>query len=162
MFNTYNKKGVDIMRKSPPIDTARGNRIKHLRIEADLTQQELADRCGFSSKASISRLEQGVGIIDVDVLNNMAKALHTSPEYIMNGISTAPVNSDDLSSAPKILGYTIYSGVNNSSDNIVITPEMIRSLSNDDMMRLIQIYNKCIANYKRLAEEYLKKEGDSE
>lgn len=60
-----------------------GNRIKDLRKSLKLSQQELADKVGLKSKATISTIENGKqGIRRADI-EKYAKALHTTPQYIM-------------------------------------------------------------------------------
>lgn len=60
-----------------------GDRIKSRRIQIGLSQTELADKLGFKSKASISRIEQGVQSLPQSRIIDMARALETSPDYLL-------------------------------------------------------------------------------
>lgn len=54
---------------------ALGQRIRKLRTDRGLTQQELADRCGFSGRSVINRLEVGRNDINQNKLRKLADAL---------------------------------------------------------------------------------------
>ena len=59
-----------------------GNRIKQLRKEHGLTQQELADKLNLA-KSSISSYESGVRIPSYEVLINMATYFNCSIDFLM-------------------------------------------------------------------------------
>lgn len=61
-----------------------GNTIKALRELNRLTQAELADRIGVSSK-TISKWETAKGLPDISLLQPLAKALGVSVIELMNG-----------------------------------------------------------------------------
>ena len=61
-----------------------GVTIKHLRENADMTQAELAERIGVSSK-TISKWETGKGLPDISLLQPLAQALGISVIELMNG-----------------------------------------------------------------------------
>ena len=58
--------------------------IRYLREKQNLTQAELADRIGVSSKA-VSKWETGKGLPDISLLEPLAQALHISVTELMNG-----------------------------------------------------------------------------
>ena len=58
--------------------------IAKLRKEADMTQQELAEKLNVTAKA-ISRWETGKGYPDVTILPEIAKVLNVSVNEILNG-----------------------------------------------------------------------------
>ena len=60
-----------------------GNRIKARREELGLTQQQLADRLGYKSKATINKIEMGINGISQRRIVDFANALQTSIEYLM-------------------------------------------------------------------------------
>ena len=60
-----------------------GDRIKSRRIQIGLSQTELADKLGFKSKASISRIELGIQSLPQSKILDMARALETSPDYLL-------------------------------------------------------------------------------
>ena len=63
---------------------ATGVTIKMLREERNLTQAELADRIGVSSK-TISKWETAKGLPDISLLQPLAQALNISVIELMNG-----------------------------------------------------------------------------
>ena len=61
----------------------KAERIKKARIDANITQEELAKYCG-TTKQSIYKYEQGIVTnIPTDRLELIAKCLNVSPEYLM-------------------------------------------------------------------------------
>ena len=60
-----------------------GKRIADRRRELGLTQEELASRLGYKSKASVNKIELGLRIIPAAMVAQFAKALHISPGYLM-------------------------------------------------------------------------------
>lgn len=59
------------------------DRIKQLRIELGLTQEDLAQRLGLEHKSSISKIEKAGDDITQKNIVKIANALHTTPEYLM-------------------------------------------------------------------------------
>jgi len=71
------------------IDTATvGGRIKKLRIDAGLTQEELGYAIKMEGKSVIYGYESNRRRPDWDVVIDLAKILCTTPEYIMTGTSS--------------------------------------------------------------------------
>ena len=60
-----------------------GERVKELRTSLDLSQQELADRAGFASKASISRIENAQRDMTTTDVVLIAKALRTTVNNLL-------------------------------------------------------------------------------
>ena len=71
-----------------------GNIIKKRRVQLGLSQTELANKLGFKSKDSISRIELGVQSLPQNKILEMAKALDVSPEYLMGWRNTLESSSD--------------------------------------------------------------------
>ena len=60
-----------------------GERIKHLRIEKKITQEEMAKALN-TTKQTISKYEKGIVTnIPSDRIEAMSKLLNTTPEYIL-------------------------------------------------------------------------------
>lgn len=68
------------------LDKERGERIKILRIKKDLTQEELANKIGFTKQA-ISKYESGEGL-GYKAAKRLAEVFGVSDEYIMKGTVT--------------------------------------------------------------------------
>lgn len=61
-----------------------GKLIKKRREELGLTQEELASRLGYKSKTTIAKIESGINDIAQSKVMDFAKALETTPAYLMN------------------------------------------------------------------------------
>ena len=60
-----------------------GKRIKTLRTKLGITQEELAKRVGYTSRSTINKIELGINDITQSKIVSLAKALNTSPAYLM-------------------------------------------------------------------------------
>lgn len=60
-----------------------GDRIKERRLELGMTQEELADKVGFKTRASVSRLEGGDRNIPLSKLKKLSEVLETTVGYLM-------------------------------------------------------------------------------
>ena len=60
-----------------------GKRIRDRRIELKLTQEDLAKKAGFKTKGAISRIENNQRDITQSQVVDFAKALNTTPSYLM-------------------------------------------------------------------------------
>ena len=58
-------------------------RIRNRRIELNFSQDELASRLGYKSRSSINKIELGKNDITTIMLERIAKALNTTPAYLM-------------------------------------------------------------------------------
>lgn len=75
-----------------------GKRIKEKREELGLTQMQLAQRLGYTSKAAVCKVERGDDNITADRVSKFAKALNCSESYLMgwdDGIK-APTDEEKL------------------------------------------------------------------
>lgn len=64
---------------------ALGARIRELRLERGMTQEDLADRAGLASRY-ISRVELGNANFGVVVLFQLAKGLGVQPSALLDGL----------------------------------------------------------------------------
>jgi transcriptional regulator with XRE-family HTH domain len=60
-----------------------GDRIKMRREELDMSQSELARRVGYTSRSTITKIERDGNGISQDKIVAIAKALKTTPSYLM-------------------------------------------------------------------------------
>ena len=58
-------------------------RVRLRREELGLSQEQLAQRMGYRSKSSITKLEKGVNDIPQAKLEELAAALETTPAYLL-------------------------------------------------------------------------------
>lgn len=70
-----------------------GKRIRKRREELGMTQEELASKLHYKSKTTIAKIENGTNDIVQSKVIEFAKALHTTPAYLM-GWSQVPNPSD--------------------------------------------------------------------
>lgn len=77
---------------NPPIDPrkALGLRIKQLRAEFPLTQEELADRCGLF-RTYMSRIESGLANPTLTVLHTLAEGLEVEIGVLLAMPQAKPV-----------------------------------------------------------------------
>lgn len=82
-----------------------GGRIRHLRTEQGLSQEELAARVGCTGRAQISRIETGTRNADPDAIKRMAKVLGVTPSFLISGKDEpGPVKPDGVRSTFHIHG----------------------------------------------------------
>ena len=60
-----------------------GQRIKNRRIELGLTQEELGKRVGYKSRTTVNKVELDISSLNESKIIAFAKALETTPAYIM-------------------------------------------------------------------------------
>ncbi len=72
-----------------------GERIKELRKEQGLTQQQLAEKVGVTY-IQIGRYETGKSNASADVLQKVAGALGTTADFLMNGGNAEQLSDKEL------------------------------------------------------------------
>ena len=60
-----------------------GERIKQRRIELGMSQEQLAHKLGYKSRSSVNKIELGGQNLTQPKIESIAKALETTPDYIM-------------------------------------------------------------------------------
>lgn len=60
-----------------------GKKIKNRRKELGLSQEELAEKLGYKSKTSISKIEQDITDLPLSKVAKFAEILKTTPGYIL-------------------------------------------------------------------------------
>lgn len=85
-----------------------GEKIKKRRLELGWSQQELADKMGYTSKSTITRIEKGINDVAQKNIEKFAKVLNVSVAYLMDWenepllIEIEPVVSQHLSQYEKL------------------------------------------------------------
>lgn len=103
-----------------------GERIKKLRLESGLTQEELAKEIGYSTKTSISKIENDVLDINQSTIVALARALKTTPSVLMGWTETENKPPLKLPSGNEQELLTIYRNVNqDGQDYIMQTARMV-------------------------------------
>ena len=70
-----------------------GNRLKDLRIEYGLTQEEVADKICVTKQA-VSKWENGLSLPDVAALGSLAELYNTTVDYLLTGEEKVRVEKD--------------------------------------------------------------------
>ena len=60
-----------------------GQNIKNKRLQLNLTQEELAQKLGYKSRSSINKIELGINDISQRQITAFAKALNTTPAFLL-------------------------------------------------------------------------------
>jgi transcriptional regulator with XRE-family HTH domain len=106
-----------------------GERILIMRKHLGLTQEELAKRMGYKSKSTINKIEMGINDIPQSKIVMFAKALGTTPAYLM-GWNDVPKETppsptiEELSEGEKAL-LELFKRVPEDQQNLVL--QMIRA-----------------------------------
>lgn len=72
-----------------------GERIKECREKLGLSQEEVALKMGYSSRSTINKIEKGLSDVSQSKVIQFAKALETTPEYLM-GLNEKSESEDDI------------------------------------------------------------------
>ena len=57
-------------------------RVRARRKELGLSQEQLAERCGYKSRSSINKIELGANALNVDTVKRLAEALGVTPAWL--------------------------------------------------------------------------------
>lgn len=90
-----------------------GQRIRDLRIEAHMTQDELAKKLGYKSRTSINKIELSRSI-PMPKVEKFAKVLGVTPSYLMGWEDDEQdrLNALALVENPQIQRLVLYAGGN--------------------------------------------------
>ena len=72
-----------------------GEKLKSLRIEKNLTQEQVADRIGLAISA-VSSYESGTRYPSYDVLVKLARIFHVSTDYLLGITNTRNIDVTGL------------------------------------------------------------------
>lgn len=81
-----------------------GERIRKRREELGMSQDELAKKCGYASRVSISKIESDSRGLPTDKVEIIAKALRVRPAYLMGWIDEDgnEIQEEDVESAKSL------------------------------------------------------------
>ena len=72
-----------------------GERIRKMRIELGMTQEELATRMGYTSKSTITKIEQGIRDVPQNKIAKFAEALGTTTAVLMGWVDEETGKKND-------------------------------------------------------------------
>lgn len=102
-----------------------GNRIKSLRLELNLKQEELAIKLGLNNKSSISQYEKGDAIPGDDIKLKMCELFNCSLDYLLGKSDVRNIKSIELSD----IDIAFASGVKGLNDtNKQIAKQLVEGL----------------------------------
>lgn len=120
------------------------DRIRRLREDKDISQEELARRCGYSSRSTISKIEKGERNLTGDKIQVIADVLGVRPSYLMDGEEPtslcAPEVTEDTVVFPVIgeiaAGYDYPAYEDWSGETVEIPKSYLHGRSRDDFFVL--------------------------
>ena len=120
------------------------DRIRRLREDKDISQEELARRCGYSSRSTISKIEKGERNLTGDKIKVIADVLGVRPSYLMDGEEPtslrAPEVTEDTVVFPVIgeiaAGYDYPAYEDWSGETVEIPKSYLHGRSRDDFFVL--------------------------
>ena len=114
-----------------------GNRIKSRRIELGLSVDDLAKRIN-KNRATIYRYEKGdIESLPTSILEPLAKALNTSPEYLIGWVKT-PINNNG-SKVINVLGRVSAGTPLDAIEYVIDTEEITEELASTGSFFGLQI-----------------------
>ncbi|MBR1815848.1 MAG: helix-turn-helix domain-containing protein [Lachnospiraceae bacterium] len=114
-----------------------GNRIKSRRIELGLSVDDLAKRIN-KNRATIYRYEKGdIESLPTSILEPLAKALNTSPEYLIGWVKT-PINNNG-SKVVNVLGRVSAGTPLDAIEYVIDTEEITEELASTGSFFGLQI-----------------------
>lgn len=134
-----------------------GQRVKQRRKELGLTQEELAKRIGNSSRASICTVEKDREDLTTTRIAKLAKALETSPAFLMGWTDSSDPNHTYSIEYGVELINNVYNNVNNSvmkAFNPV--PSKEESNTNPKLEEWIAFFNELSDDQQDEAMEFLR------
>lgn len=72
-----------------------GERIRKMRMELGMTQEELATRMGYTSKSTITKIEQGIRDVPQNKIEKFADVLGTTPAVLMGWVDKETDQKND-------------------------------------------------------------------
>ncbi len=157
-----------------------GERIRKLRVEANLTQKDLADKLNVTYQ-TVSKWETDINEPDLSTLKELAKILNCSVEYLLSDeeeakekpIEESNVGEEIKEETKETLEDTSVSETNESMKAIVVCKHCGKELSEEDKIHHIEttsptglkeeanICDACFTKSKNKQSQHVKEEKKS-
>ncbi len=117
-----------------------GDRIKKIREQLNMSQDELAKKVGYKSRSSINKIEVDGRGLPLDKIEMIAKALNTTPAYLMGWEEKIDrIISSKITREQMAFALEYYANKNSATlDNETIA-EIKRKHGTDDDIQVINI-----------------------
>lgn len=102
-----------------------GNKIKQRRLELGMTQEELAKKCGYKSKATINKIENNINDVNQSKLIRIADALDVSPIYFIDNKTGYEIDINIIDDKKR-------------KEILLIYAQKLASLSSDKLQNVMQ------------------------
>lgn len=125
-----------------------GDRIKQRRLDLGMSQQELADAMGYTSKSTINKIEVGKNDVSQSKVVKFANVLKTTPSFLMDWeddefyLGNYNNNIEYLSDKPELL--ELYKDIV-ANDRLVILFDKAKKLEPEELeqvLKIIDTFNK--------------------
>lgn len=137
--------------------------IKQRRMELGLSQQELADRLGYKTRSTITKIEAGENQVPKNKIAKFARALDTSIEFLKTGINRQNKFKDAKREGTKTIAVILAGGkstrnqqnVPNQFINVLGKPVIIYVLEAYQHHPAIDdIYIVCLQGWEGIVKAY--------
>lgn len=136
-----------------------GTRIKERRTELNISVDELAKRLN-KNRTTIYRYEKGdIENLPIDILDPLAKALETTPAYLMGWDTKHNKDDDTVGELLRLMRTQRNMTVKEYSKEIGISPDDLREYESGEKYIPLSVI-KTIAEYYRLSMESFMKDKE--
>lgn len=129
------------------------DRIRQLRTEQGMSQEDLARKVGYKGRSMIARVESGQVDISQTKIQAFAQALNTSVDYLLDGEQSLAEefkrwkNIQPLSVITKEETMIIESVNNRPVLKMLL--KSVENLEDNDILQLTQLANRFVELYRR-------------
>ena len=129
------------------------DRIRQLRTEQGMSQEDLARKVGYKGRSMIARVESGQVDISQTKIQAFAQALNTSVDYLLDGEQSLAEEFKRWKNIQPLSVITkedtmIIESVNNRPV-LKMLLKSVENLEDNDILQLTQLANRFVELYRR-------------
>lgn len=129
-----------------------GQKIKELRKKQNMSVEELANKLG-KNRTTVYRYEKGdIGNLPIDVLEPLAKALNTTPAYLMGWEEELNKDTVTIGELLKLMRTQRHMSIEEYSREIGVPPNDLRMYESGEKYIPLSVI-RAIAEYYRISLE---------
>lgn len=116
------------------------SRIKFLREQKNMTQEELAEKTGYKTRSAINKIEKGLRDINQSQIKSFADALGVTPSYLMGWEDEIEENEVDhyyLNPETRKLAQEVY-----ENPNLRILFDAARDVEPEDIQMAVDMLER--------------------